>query len=184
MKKIIFIIFCLIAINGLSQEKYYTKTGKAYFMSHTDMIDIDGTNKQVISFFDVKSGEIVCAMLIKGFEFTLATAAEHFNETYMESHLHPKANFKGKIVDYEKIDISKKGTINIQVTGEITIHGVTKAITVPAVVDIKEGSATGKCNFKVSINDYGIKVPAVVEDRVAKVVDVSVELDYKPYQKN
>jgi len=75
MKKILFIIFCLIAINSFSQEKYYTKTGKAYFMSHTDMIDIDGTNKQVISFFDVKSGEIVCAMLIKGFEFTLATAA-------------------------------------------------------------------------------------------------------------
>jgi len=102
----------------------------------------------------------------------------------MESHLHPKANFKGKIVDYDKIDISKKGTINIQVTGDITIHGVTKTITVPAVVDIKEGGATGKCSFKTSISDYGIKVPAVVEDRVAKIVDVSVELDYKPYQNN
>lgn len=182
MKKILFIALCILAINGFSQEKYYTKTGKAYFLSHTDVIDIDGTNKQAISFFDVKSGEIVCAMLIKGFEFTLATAAEHFNETYMESHLYPKANFKGKIVDYDKIDISKKGLLNITVTGDLTLHGVTKTVTVPATVDIKEGSAIGKCNFKVSISDYGIKVPAVVEDRVAKIVDIEVELDYKPYQ--
>jgi hypothetical protein len=183
MKKYILLIISFIAISCYSQDKLFTKTGKAYFMSHTDVIDIDGTNRQVISFIDTKTGEINAAMLIKGFEFTLATAAEHFNETYMESHLYPKSNFKGKINDFDKIDLKKNGLINISVTGDLTIHGVTKAVTQQASLEIKDGIITGKCNFKVAIDDYSIKVPKVVENRVAKIVDVQLEFEYKPYQK-
>jgi polyisoprenoid-binding protein YceI len=183
MKNIIVLLICFLTLNCYSQDKLFTKTGKAYFMSHTDAIDIDGTNKQVISFIDTKTGDINAAMLIKGFEFTLATAAEHFNETYMESHLFPKANFKGKINEFEKIDLKKNGSINATVTGDLTIHGATKTITEPIILVIKDGVVTGKCNFKASINDYAIKVPSVVENRVAKIVDVQLEFEYKPYQK-
>jgi hypothetical protein len=183
MRNTLLLLVCILTFNCYSQEKLFTKTGKAYFMSHTDVIDIDGTNRQVISFIDTKTGEMNAAMLIKGFEFTLATAAEHFNETYMESHLYPKATFKGKIDNFDQLDFKKNGIVSIFVTGDLTIHGVTKTINVPATLEIKEGLTLGKCSFKVSINDYAIKVPNVVEHRVAKVVDVQLEFEYKPYQK-
>lgn len=180
MKQILF-LFLLFPAFLLAQEKWFTKTGTAYFISHTDVIDIDGTNRQVVSFLDTKTGEVVCGMLIKGFEFTLATAAEHFNETYMESHLYPKANFKGKIIDNQKIDWEKNGKIEVMVEGNLTIHGVTRTVNLPITIEINGESIIGKCQFKVAIADYNIKVPAVVENRVAKVVEVKIDCTFKPH---
>lgn len=179
------LIISILIVNCLcfSQERYFTKTGTIYFISHTDAIDIDGTNNQVVSFLDLKTGEIVFGVLIKSFEFTLATASEHFNETYMESHKFPKAGFKGKVNDISKIDFSKPGKFEVTVEGDLTIHGVTKKVSEKGTLEIKEGAILADSEFVVTINDYNITVPKIVEDRVAKVVNVKVNLTYKPYQK-
>jgi polyisoprenoid-binding protein YceI len=174
-------LLCAMVLSANAQEKYFTKTGHIYFLSHTDVIDIDGNNKQVASFLNTKTGDIVFAVLVKSFEFTLATAAEHFNETYMESHKFPKASFTGKIKDFNKIDLTKKATYKVIVEGKLTIHGVTKEVIENATLQTIDKSIKGRCNFKVSIGDYNIKVPKVVEDRVAKVVDIKVDMDYLPY---
>ena len=152
-------------------------------MSHTDAIDIDGTNRQVVSFLDIKSGEMVFGILIKSFEFTLATASEHFNETYMESYKYPKASFKGYVKDIQKIDFTKPNKYDVVVEGDLTIHGITKKVVEKGTLEIKENEIIGMSQFKVSISDYNIVVPKLVEDRVAKIVDVKVNMDYKPYQK-
>jgi hypothetical protein len=165
------------------QDKYFTKTGTIYFMSHTDAIDIDGTNKQVVSFFNIKTGEMVFGVLVKSFEFTLATASEHFNETYMETHLYPKSSFKGTVKDIQKIDFSKPGKFDVIVEGALSIHGVTKDVSEKGTLEIKDNAIEAYSKFQVSINDYKITVPKLVEDRVAKIVDITVNLTYKPYQK-
>lgn len=183
MKYLLFLLCSLTVLLAKGQEKYYTKNGHAYFMSQTDAINIDGNNKQVVSFLDVKTGDLAFAVLVKSFEFTLATAAEHFNETYMESHLYPKANFKGKIADLTKIDFSKPGLYTVPVEGALTLHGVTKSIKELAIFEVKNMAIVGKSSFTVAINDYNIKVPKVVEHRVAKNVNVKIECEYKPYQK-
>jgi hypothetical protein len=41
---------------------------------------------------------------------------------------------------------------------------------------IKNGIIELKSTFRVSIDDYGIKVPKSVENRVAKIVDVKIDL--------
>jgi polyisoprenoid-binding protein YceI len=152
-------------------------------MSHTDAIDIDGTNKQVVSFFNIKTGEMVFGVLVKSFEFTLATASEHFNETYMETHLYPKSSFKGAVKDIQKIDFSKPGKYDVVVEGSLTIHGVTKEVSEKGTLEIKDKEIEASSKFQVSINDYKITVPKLVENRVAKIVNITVNLTYKPYQK-
>jgi polyisoprenoid-binding protein YceI len=152
-------------------------------MSHTDAIDIDGINKQVVSFMDIKTGEIVFGVLVKSFDFTLATASEHFNETNMETYKFPKANFKGLIKDIQKIDFTKPGKYDVEVAGTLSIHGVTKEVTEKGIFEVKENEIDASSAFQVSISDYNIKVPKLVEDRVAKIVDIKVNMTYKPYQK-
>lgn len=184
IQKILFATFLMIfTFTVKAQEKYFTKTGQIYFMSHTDAIDIDGTNKQVVCFLDITNGELVFAVLIKSFEFTLATASEHFNETYMESHKFPKANFKGKIKNYELLDLSKPGVYQVETEGQLTIHGVTKNIVEKATLTVEKGQITGHCSLKVNIADYDIKVPKVVEERVAKTVDVKIDVKLIPFKK-
>ena len=182
MKKIIFLLSILFTVN-ISAQRVFTRNGHVYFISHTDIIDIDGNNHQVTSFLDIETGEIVFAVLIKAFEFTLATAEEHFNESYMESHLHPKSKLTGKIIEINDIDLTKPGIYDVTVEGELTIHGITKNIKEKGQLEVKGDRISGTSCFKVAIADYNIKVPKLVEDRVAKVVDVRINLEYEPYIK-
>jgi len=185
MRRIIFLIMILLTTSVIvkSQNVYYTKTGHVYFMSHTDAIDIDGNNNEVYSFFNIDKQEIVFQVLIKSFKFTLATAEEHFNETYMESDKYPKATLKGTVINKDDIKLNVNGTYKAIVKGDLTIHGVTKPIVQEGTLTIKDGKISAVSSFKINIDDYGIKVPKLVEDRVAKVVDVKIDLDYSPYTK-
>lgn len=180
---VLFILFFLLGNSILAQDKYFTKTGHIYFISHTDAIDIDGNNRQVVSFLDIKTGELIFAVLIKSFEFSLATALEHFNETYLESHKFPKAHFKGKIVELNFLDMNKPGKYEVSVSGMLTLHGVTKEINEKATIVIEKNQIRASANLKVNIDEYGIVVPKIVEERVAKMVDVKIDADYRLYSK-
>lgn len=179
-RNLCFLIIAFQLISPLHAQKYMTKTGHAYFISHTDAIDIDGNNNQVSAILDVQTFDIVTIVLIKSFEFTLATADKHFNETYMESDIYPKANFKGKIPLLKDIDLSKNGSYEVVAEGDLTIHGQTKQIKQPGTLEVKNGNLLIKCNFSVLIDDYKIVVPKSVENRVAQKVDIKLDLNLAP----
>jgi hypothetical protein len=153
-------------------QTYTSKTGVAYFISRTDVINIDGTNNTVAGIVKKESGELVAIALIKAFHFTLATAFDHFNEEYMESDKYPKAQFKGKILELPGLDLSKDGVHEVTAEGDLTIHGVTKAVRERGTITVKGGVATGETTFTVLLDDYGIKVPALVRDRVSPEIEV------------
>jgi polyisoprenoid-binding protein YceI len=172
-----------IGQSAFGQDLYFTKTGHIHFMSRTDAINIDGNNNQVTSFLNTTNGEMVFQLLVKSFKFTLATAEEHFNDTYMESDKFPKSSFKGNITNLTDIDFSKNGTYKAIVKGDLTIHGVTKPIIQEGKITISEGKMNAESTFILNIKDFNIKVPKMVEDRVAKSVDVKVNMEYLPYKK-
>ncbi|HNW50145.1 MAG TPA: YceI family protein [Prolixibacteraceae bacterium] len=185
MKRIIIISIALLfsVLTTEAQNLYFTKTGHAYFMSHTDAINIDGNNNQTTSFFNADNGEIAFQMLVKSFKFTLATAEEHFNETYMESDKFPKASLKGTVTNLKEINLNTNGTYKALVKGDLNIHGISRPVEQEGTVTVKDGKISAVSAFKINIDDYGIKVPKIVEDRVAKVVDVKIDLEYSPYKK-
>src|SRR4030042_5500221 len=100
---------------------------------------------------------------------------EHFNENYMESDKFPKSSFKGKINNPAKIDFTKDGIYPAEVTGDLTIHGVTKTVTATGTIEIKAAIITAKTEFTVSPKDYNIEIPALVENNIAKSIDVTVD---------
>lgn len=174
-------MFC--GLLSFGQDTYFTRNGHIYFVSKTDAIDIDANNYQVASFFDINSGKLQFAVLIKSFEFTLATAKEHFSEEYMESDKYPKATFKGEVVNFSTLNITKDSTLFVTVKGEITIKGITKAIEVTGQIIIQNKRINATSEFKLSISDFGIKVPKLVEHRVANQILVKVDMNFEPYKK-
>ena len=180
---IIFISIFFVTVTTEAQNILFTKTGHIYFMSHTDAIDIDGNNYQVTSFLNTGTGEIAFQMLVKSFKFSLATAEEHFNETYMESDKYPKASLKGIVTNLKDINLNTNGTYKAIVKGDLNIHGVSRPIEQEGTVTVKDGKINAVSVFKININDYNITIPKIVEDRVAKTVDVKIDLEYTPYTK-
>ena len=101
---------------------------------------------------------------------------EHFNENYMESDTYPKATFKGQIENAASINWGKDGSYPVQVSGDLTIHGVTQKLSTAATIKITNGLPSATADFTVAVADYDIEIPAVVADNIAKEVTIQVNV--------
>ena len=181
MRKFIigFFLFFL-GVQVMSAQKYFTKTGHISFYSDTPLEKIEGHNKSSNCVLDVATGKLEVATLVKGFQFEKALMQEHFNENYMESDKFPKAVFKGQIDNYSKLDISKNGKVTVKVSGDLTMHGVTKKVTTDAMVSINSGKIIADASFNVLLADFNIKIPALVKDQIAKSLKIKVACTLEP----
>jgi len=178
--KLLSILFLFALCQLTSAQKYITKTGHIWFYSHTPMEEIEAHNRQVVSSLDASTGDLAFLLLIKSFEFKRALMQEHFNENYMESDKLPKSSFKGKITNLKQIDFKKDGTYAAEVTGDLTIHGVTKTVTYKGTITVKGTAIKAEAKFTIVPQDYGIKIPSLVENKIAKEMQVTVDMSYNP----
>lgn len=155
-----------------------THTGHISFFSKATMENIEANNYQVSSSLNTSNGEMAFSVLVKSFQFEKAKMQEHFNENYMESDKYPKSTFKGSITDFKSVNLGKDGTYKVHVAGDLTIHGVTKKVDEPGTITVKGSQINAKSSFPIKIADYNITIPAVVKDKVAEVVTVSVDMTY------
>ncbi|HRI26478.1 MAG TPA: YceI family protein [Chitinophagales bacterium] len=172
----------LATANVFAQGKFFTKNGHIDFFSATPMENISANNDKVVSILDTETGKLDFQVLIKAFEFEKALMQEHFNENYMESDKFPKSTFKGQIVNLSDVNFSKNGTYQVKVSGDLTIHGVTKAVQAPGTITVKDGTITATSKFTVAVADYNIEIPKLVKDNIAKNIDINLSMNYQPYK--
>jgi hypothetical protein len=180
MKRLFLLVFLLNIVIALNAQKYMTKNGFIGFYSHTPMEDIKADNNQVVGALDISTGEMVFQALIKSFHFDRALMEEHFNENYMESDKFPKSVFKGKITNLASVDLSKNGTYEVTVEGDLTIHDVTNKISSKGTVEVVSGGINANSKFKIVPEDYKIIIPGVVRDKFDKTMEVTVTMKYAP----
>lgn len=168
----------LLPLTASAQERYATRTGHISFHSETPMENIDADNRKVTCVLDATTGAMEFAALVKAFEFEKALMQEHFNENYMESNTYPKATFKGKMTGASADDMKKPGSYPVNVEGDLTIHGVTKAVMHPGTLTVeKDGSVKASSDFIVLPEEHAIKIPGVVRKNIAEKITVKVRLD-------
>ncbi|MCM4152814.1 YceI family protein [Arenibacter sp. N53] len=180
MKEIYIIIINLLVLNCVSaQGKFLTKDGYVSFFSHSVVEDIKADNNQVLSIVDSDTGEIAIQLLMRSFMFKKALMQEHFNENYVESYKYPKATFTGKIMKFNELDELKGET---EIVGTLNVHGRDKEISTKVNVEIIKDEIILKGDFSVEVADFDIKIPAIVENNIAKTIKVNFELRHKPYK--
>jgi hypothetical protein len=162
-----------------AQDVYMTRKGQVSFFSKTAMENIDAVNNEVASALNLQTGEVGFSILIKGFHFERALMEEHFNENYMESDQIPKASFKGRIDNIAAVNISKDGSYAVTAEGDLTIHGITKKVSIPGTVLIKGGQLQLLSRFKIAPKEYNIKIPSLVADKIEEAISVSVDCKYE-----
>lgn len=173
-----FLILMMITTN-VTAQKYFTRDGSVSFSSDAPLEKIEAQNSKATSVIDISSGRMEFAILIKAFQFEKALMQEHFNENYMESDKYPKATFKGNITNIEEIDLGKDGDYEVNVKGELTIHGETKDIETPGKMTVKGGQISANASFEVAVSDFKIEIPSIVKDNIAKIVLINISVDYE-----
>jgi polyisoprenoid-binding protein YceI len=178
MNKIIFLLVGLFSMTGINGQKYFSKNAMVRFHSDSPLEKVEGVNSTATTVIDAASGKMEFAALNNAFVFEKALMQEHFNENYMESTKFPKTVFKGMINELNTVKFTVPGTYKITVTGEMSIHGVTKVVTAPAEFIVDAKGLHGNAKFTVKCSDYKIDIPAVVKENISNDVDVTVKVDY------
>lgn len=172
--------FVLISLSKSIAQKYIDRTGHASFYSEAPIENIEAHTEQVLSLLDLSNGDIVASMLMKSFNFEKSLMQEHFNEKYVESEKYPKATFKGKIKDIKTLDVTKPGTYELEVEGEIALHGEKQPLKTKVKFEVKDGALSGSTVFNLTVKDFKIPIPTLVIKNIAEVVEVRVSFNYQP----
>lgn len=177
MRKIISIISVLVfcAHASAKSQVFTTRTGFIGFYSKTALEDIRAENNQVYAAIDATKKNLAFTLLMRGFIFTKELMQEHFNENYVESDKYPKSTFTGSFSG--DLDISKEGTYNVVVKGNLTLHNVTKQIEVPATLEVKSGRLLGRSVFKLRPEDFNISIPSIVREKITTEITARVNID-------
>lgn len=172
----ILLTFLLMSVSFLGvAQSFYTKNGTISFYSKTSIEKIEAVNKKALAVIDVTKNKMEFSVLIKGFEFEKASMQEHFNEDYLESDKYPKAVFKGTFNEpVVGFNLNENKTLTLKVNGSLTLHGITKAVSTIALLQVKNNVVTATSNFKILLSDYNIKVPAVVGANISKEIEIKV----------
>ncbi len=156
-------------------QRFMTRNGHISFFSKAPLENIEAHNRQVNAAFDAEKGDFVFKVLMKSFEFEKALMQEHFNENYVESHKYPNATFTGRVTNLSGINLAKDGSYPVSVEGDLTIHGVTRAVKESGTFAVKGDEITGNCVFNIRLSDYNITIPRAVAGNIAESVEIRVD---------
>ena len=175
--KLIFLSFFLVLVTSwtMAQTLYRTSVGELSFFSKTPVLDIEAVNKKAGAILNAGTKDLAIQAKITDFQFPNKLMQEHFNENYLESERYPTGKFAGKIK--EEVDFSKLGTYPVTAVGNMTIHGVTKPITVKGTIVATATELKVTFAFTVRTEDYKIEVPTLVFNKIAEVIEVKGKLN-------
>ena len=180
-KKVFLTLIALmtISLTVSAQKQVSTKTHFKFF-STTPVEDIEANNYASVGTIDPASGDIVFSVPMQSFEFEKALMQKHFNsKNFLNTKANPKAKLTAKIANLEAVNFSEDGTYNANVTGDLTINGVTKPITEKATVVVKDGKVSLNSKFNITLADYEIAFKkGKPSTNIAKTVEVTVEAHY------
>lgn len=168
-----YLTITLLSIGQVEAQKTFgTRNGQIVFQSPSDE-DVKAINNEVSSRL-LDNGTLTFSLLIKGFKFKMAEMQDHFNTQYLQSTQFPRADFTGNITNIKSVNFTKDGSYPVQVTGNLTLHGVTQKVAANGTIVITKGKPLAKANFPIRIKDFGVNAPDVTEK-----VTIAVNCQYQ-----
>lgn len=163
------------AVDCVGQPAYEVQSGSISFNSDAPNEIIKASSKKLKGLINIERKQFAFKTEVTSFEgFNSPLQREHFNENYMESFMYPEISFSGKII--EDVDLAKDGKYTVRAKGKLAIHGVSEDRIIYANIVIKEGRIDVVSEFKVALADHKIKIPRIVNDKLATEVFIAVKI--------
>ena len=163
-------LMVLLIPTFLSGQIFTSYESEVNFISIAPLETIKASTKQMQGVIDLKKKKFAFKIYIRSFDgFNSPLQKEHFYENYLEAATHPVATFSGKII--EKIDPKLK---SYRAKGSLNIHGVSKEVIIPITMEVNEKAILYSTSFKVSLSDFDIFVPPLVNQKISEIINVNV----------
>lgn len=180
MKKAI-LFLSLIVITGNAMAQRSTTTSAVVTFDATTPKDAlpKAENKTVIGSLDKTTGALLFEAAVNNFAFSNAMIQDHFNgKKWLNSEEFPKFTFSGKIDDLSKVKFNKDGTYEVNVSGNLSIKGISKPVLAPAKIVVKGGVVTASSSFSVKLADYAITGQPIESGKIATEPKITVSATF------
>lgn len=181
MRAFAFLFPVLMTFAGAAQERVLYRVDRSLVSLTSDapLEMIKATNTTSTGVLDRTARSFAVKIPVNAFEgFNGPLQREHFNENYMDSRKWPHATFQGRII--EAVDLAVPGRYPVRAKGTLTIKGQASERIVPCDVIVTGDGIRVTSTFDVALDDHGIRIPRVVQQKIASVVQVGVDLLFKP----
>lgn len=177
--KQLFLTLLLFGVGLSYSQIYMCHDGTTKFTSEAPLELIKAKSDKTAGVIDCTTKNVAFSVDIDSFDgFNSALQKEHFRENYMETEKYRSATFKGKII--EDVDFTKNGTVTVRAKGNFNIHGAEKEKLVKVQVTVKNKEILVESKFEVLLEDHNIKIPKVVNQKIASVIMVEMKANLKP----
>ena len=122
------------------------------------------------------SASVVLNVEMRSLDTGVGLRNAEMRDKYLETGKFPNATFKSVSVE-GPASVAPNQPADIKVTGDFSLHGITKRMTIPVrVVVIPDGRVHATSSFNVKMPDFGISVPknilVTVNDEVPVRLDI------------
>lgn len=162
---------------GIAQDRDVLRlsSSRISFISEAPLEVIKASNERSRGALDRTERSFALQVPVIEFQgFNAPLQREHFNENYMVSEQWPNATFAGRMI--EAVDLSVPGTYSVRAKGTLVIRGEAKERVLPCIVEVGAEGIRVRSSFEVPVADHGIRIPRVVQQKVAAVVKVDIDL--------
>ncbi|MCK4561350.1 MAG: YceI family protein [Flavobacteriaceae bacterium] len=184
MKNSILTLIALIVFSStaFSQTEGKLVSKKTHFKiySHTAAEDIEANNYKSIGTLNTVTGEVVFSVPMQSYEFDKSLMQKHYNsKKFLDTKKFPKSKLKGQITNLADVDFKNDGTYNVNIEGDLTMHGETKKINEKATITVKGGSLTLNSKFNLTLADFAIAFEnGKPSTNIAKTIEITVVAEY------
>ena len=127
--------------------------------------------------FVVKEGEP------QGGSFTINMDSTWSDDEKLTTHLKAPDFFNVASFPTAKFVVTnfdKKGDLSHEVSGNLTLHGITKNITFPTTTTTTDESVKVIAKFDINRSDFGISYPGKKDDLIREKVIIELDLEAEP----
>lgn len=184
MRNLSIIVLFLFVVSGKlvsAQDIYLVDEGSVKFTSDAPLELIEASTDDMQGALKTLDRTFVFRVPMKTFRgFNSDLQRTHFNTNYLETGKFPYTTFDGKVI--EDVDFYTPGTYNVRGKGVFTCHGVEQERIIKCKLVVKPGQVSVTSYFTVLLDDHDIKIPSVVNQKIAEEIEVTIEIELKKQQ--
>jgi polyisoprenoid-binding protein YceI len=177
-----------IVAEAVESVPTHTEGGTRYVLTSESTVNFVGSKvtgsheggfKTVTGYFTVKDGELVgndhkiVIDMNSVWTDTEKLTAHLKNEDFFEVDTYPESTF---VVT----SLSKSSETDYTVSGNFTLHGVTKNITFPATAVAEGDTVQISSTFNINRKDFGIEYSGMSDNAIRDEVVIELQVEVKP----
>jgi hypothetical protein len=170
-----YFFLALMICNSLlfAASVFVVKSSKVKFKSEAPLETIIAESTELRGMLDVQSKNFAFTINNESFKgFNSPLQREHFNDNYLDTDKYPTISYTGRIID--EIDFNKPGIYTVRAKGMMNVKGINRERLIKSIVEVKPNSVKISADFTVLLDDYSIRIPRVVNQKIATEIQISL----------